>query len=154
MQGNHTKTETAPTVVRLIWLSDSGYLLVSDAGLVPHKPPSLAHLPAGSYAATFVQRAYDCFFCGLHDLQREFKQYYASEYPDLRSFLIRKHDIDEDLLDQAVPHWSDTTAVGRGSVFSGGDYVLGHWLRSEAGTPLLKSMFALSERAHNDEASE
>jgi hypothetical protein len=139
--------------MKLIWLSDSEYLLVSDAGLVPQEPPSLANVPIGTYAATFIRRVYDCFFCGLHDLGREFELYHASEYPDLRTFLIRKHDIDEDLLDQAVPRWSDTMSVGYGSVFSGGDYVLGHWLRSEPGTALLEAMFASSEKVHNNEAS-
>jgi hypothetical protein len=91
--------------------------------IVASERPSLetilkcAQVTSGSYAAGFVERVYQFLVGRASDVRKEYNDYYAAEYDDLREFLHRKHCVSLGWLrkmDQAIEGDTFLGFVGSG----------------------------------------
>ncbi len=75
----------------LLYKTEAGVMVVASERPDKTRRVKGAGVSAGSYAAELVERFHYFLFGRATDLKREYADYYASEYGDLRRFLYQKY---------------------------------------------------------------
>jgi hypothetical protein len=96
-----------------------------------------AQVMAGSYAEELMGRVYDCLVTYAVDIREECQKYYSDEYSDLETFLYWKYNVDRVTATKIVGSLKPADFLGYGSVYSGGDYVLGQFIMSDTGLEMV-----------------
>lgn len=109
-----------------------------------------AQVVTDSYAEEFVRRIYDCLVSHAVDILEEYRKYYAIEYPDLATFLYWKYNVEYSIATEAVNSLEPGGFLGYGSVYSGGDYVIGQLITSEPGLEMVNRIFDNLQEANGE----
>lgn len=92
----------------------------------------------GSYAEELLGRIYDCLVSHSINIVDEYQNYYIEEYPDLKSFLYWKYNIDESIAVSIISELKPGDFLGYGSVYSSGDYNIGQFIMEESNLDAIK----------------
>jgi hypothetical protein len=95
----------------------------------------------GSYAEELLGRIYDCLITHSINIIDEYQKYYIEEYPDLESFLYWKYNIDKSTAASIISDLRPGDFLGYGSVYSGGDYNIGQFVREESNLEMVNTLF-------------
>ena len=95
----------------------------------------------GSYAQELMERIYDCLMPHVLDVQKEYRKYYAIEYPDLETFLYWKYNLTRSTIDKIMSNLNQEDVLGYGTVYAGGDYVTGQFIMSDTGIEMINQVF-------------
>ena len=94
----------------------------------------------GSYAEELLGRIYDCLFTHLTNIVDEYQKYYFEEYSDLASFLFWKYNIDEETVASVISDLKPENFIGHGSLYSGGNYNVGQFIREKDNLEMIKQI--------------
>jgi len=110
-----------------------------------------ARVVAGSYAEELMERIYDCLVTYAVDIREEYQKYYSDEYPDLETFLYWKYDVDRATIAEIMENLKAGDFLGYGSVYSGGDYVIGQFTISDTGLKMVNRVFDKLQEADGED---
>jgi hypothetical protein len=111
----------------------------------------VAQTTPGSYAEELMGRIYDCLIPYAIDVKEEHQKYYSIEYTDFGAFLYWKYSLDTSVIADILNNLGEEDILVYGTVHSGGDYVTGQFIMSEAGFETINKTFDRSREANRED---
>lgn len=127
------------------------YLVVLGRGCSKSDFLEVARVMAGSYAEELMERIYDCLVTHAADIREEYRKYYSVEYADLETFLYWKYNVDRATTAKIMSRLKPGDFLGYGSVYSGGDYVIGQFIMSDTGLEIVNRVFDELREANGED---
>jgi len=145
------RTNESPEDKRIWFVDDHTFILLYKPDWELELFIEVAHVSQGSHGNELATRIFECLFNNLTDLRKDYEEYYSAEYTDFLRFLYFQCDLDEDDLKALGPELTESWEIGIGSVYAGGDYVLGQFIMSELGMNCVSNALAMLEGGKDED---